>query len=164
MLTLTALLNFTCSDWIQAWPWWSAPRRLASTSTWRPKFPAERRRPTLTSPGWLWPAWPSSSQVSSGSRQQEEVKESVGNACGFQALPSAGVPSRGWSCRRSFPSEWEGLLERRWFSVTGAWPSSSPKPSRTWWWVNQENISSFPDVSFSYAFYQDRSRLPAWSN
>lgn len=63
-------------------PWRSAPHRSAFTSTWCPHFTAAPRwaswcrrlpkNPTLTWPGWPWPAWLSSSQVRSSIFSQND--------------------------------------------------------------------------------------------
>ena len=52
-----------------------------------------------------------------------------------QVLPLDGVRSRGWSCLRSSLLRWGGLPAPSWSSPTGPWRSSSPNPSKIWWWV-----------------------------
>lgn len=53
-----------------------------------------------------------------------------------------GVRSHGWSCLRSSLSKWGDSPALCVSSPTGAWLSSSPRPSRTWWWV----IARIPKV------------------
>lgn len=73
--------------------------------------------------------------------------------CRVQVLPLAGVRSRGSSCRRSSPSEWGGSPAQLWSSATGAWRSSSPKLSRTWWWALVGKPHKDSDFFFNQYFF-----------
>lgn len=71
------------------------------------------------------------------------------NCCCVQVLLSAGVRPRGWSCRRFSPPKWGGSPAPSASSPTGAWRSSSPKPSKTWWWV----LNGIPSGDIWFVFY-----------